>query len=84
MNANSHCLLSIKGTRLDTGYRVDLLVEQRIVIELKAVETLTPLHRAQLMTYMKLLKCPLGLLLNFNVPILKDGIVRLSLGAPNL
>ena len=73
-----------KGVNLDCGYRVDILVQNRLVLELKAVDVVTPLHRAQLMTYLKLLNCNLGLLINFNVPLLREGIIRLSLGAPNL
>ncbi len=73
-----------KGVRLDCGYMIDIFVEGRLVLELKAVEKVTELHKAQLMTYLKLLNCDLGLLINFNVPKLMDGLTRLSLGAPNL
>ena len=69
-----------KGVRLDCGYRLDLLVDDRIIVELKAVEKVTELHKAQLLTYLKLRKCWLGLLINFNVPILTDGITRLVNG----
>jgi len=65
-----------KGRNLDCGYRVDLLVEDFLVVKLKAVEQISRLHQAQLLTYMKLAEAPLGLLLNFNVPQLKDGIKR--------
>jgi len=65
------------GLRLDVGYRIDMLVEERVVVEIKAVESLAPIHRAQVLTYLKLRLCPVGLLLNFNVPVLKDGIVRI-------
>ena len=65
------------GLRLDVGYRIDMLVEDRVVVEIKAVESLAPIHRAQVLTYLKLRQCPVGLLLNFNVPVLKDGIVRI-------
>lgn len=68
-----------KGEKLDAGYRIDLIVENAVIVELKAVEQLLPVHQAQLLTYMKLTGCSVGLLLNFNVPILKDGIVRLVL-----
>jgi GxxExxY protein len=64
--------------KLDAGYRLDLLVEQRIIIELKAVERLIPIHEAQLLSYLKLSKLPLGLLINFNVKLLRDGIRRLA------
>ncbi|HZP60160.1 MAG TPA: GxxExxY protein [Opitutaceae bacterium] len=66
-----------KDTEIDCGYRIDVLAEGQIVIELKAVEKLLPLHEAQLLTYLKLSHLPLGLLINFNVPVLKDGIRRL-------
>lgn len=63
-----------KEIRLDHGYRMDLLVENRIVLELKTVEFLTNVHFAQLLTYLRLGNYPLGLLINFNVNLLKDGI----------
>lgn len=62
--------------KLDAGYRVDLLVEDKIVIELKSVEALADIHLAQILTYLKLSNCKLGLLVNFNVKHLKDGIKR--------
>ena len=62
---------------LDAGYRVDLLVEDSIIVELKAVADVAPIHRAQLMTYLKLADLPLGLLINFNVTDLKQGINRI-------
>lgn len=69
-----------KGLQLECGYRLDLLVENRVIVELKAVETLLPIHEAQLLTYLKLRQLRLGLLINFNVPILKHGIKRLLNG----
>ncbi|MDG2617770.1 GxxExxY protein [Thermoleptolyngbya sichuanensis XZ-Cy5] len=69
-----------KGLQLECGYRLDLLVENRVIVELKAVETLLPIHEAQLLTYLKLRQLRLGLLINFNVPILKRGIKRLLNG----
>jgi len=66
-----------KGVKLDCGYRLDAVVEQRIIIEVKAVETLIPVHEAQLLTYLKLTGLTLGLLINFNVPVLKTGIKRI-------
>ncbi len=66
-----------KGIHLDCGYRLDLLVEDLVIVELKTVESLQPIHDAQLLTYLKLKKRWLGLLINFNVPILKQGIKRL-------
>jgi len=65
-----------KGKRLDCGYRLDLLVEESVVVEIKSVDQLQPIHDAQLLTYMKLGKWPVGLLINFNVPVLKNGIRR--------
>ena len=66
-----------KGIHLGCGYRLDLLVENLVIVELKTVESLQPIHDAQLLTYLKLKKLWLGLLINFNVPILKNGIKRL-------
>ncbi len=63
--------------RIDNGYRVDLLVENRVVVELKALETILPVHRAQLLSYLRLGGFKLGYLLNFNVARMRDGIVRL-------
>lgn len=68
--------LIYKEIKLDVGYRIDLLVEDSIVIELKAVEELTDTHLAQVLTYLKLSGCKLGLLANFNVKYLKNGIKR--------
>jgi GxxExxY protein len=68
--------LEYKGLRLEQGYRVDILVFNRVVIEVKAVEVVLPVHEAQLMTYMRLGGWRVGLLINFNVPVLKDGIRR--------
>jgi GxxExxY protein len=65
-----------KGVRLDCGYRVDVMVENRLIIELKAVEEIKGIHKAQLLTYMKLADIDTGLLINFNVKRLKDGIQR--------
>ena len=68
-----------KGARLDCGYRVDVLVDEKLIIELKSVDKLTGIHQAQLLTYMKLAHVDTGLLMNFNVQILKDGIKRFVL-----
>lgn len=62
--------------RLDAGLRLDLLIDNKIIVEIKAVERLLPIHDAQLLTYLKLAAKPLGLLINFNVPVIKDGIRR--------
>lgn len=67
------------GTRLDAGLRIDLLVEDRVIVELKAVEKVLPLHQAQLMTYLKITGIRLGMLINFNVPLIKQGIKRIAL-----
>jgi GxxExxY protein len=69
-----------KGLKLDCGYRVDLLVADTVVVEVKAVERLAPVHEAQLLTYLRLGGWKVGLLINFNVPVLRDGIVRRVLG----
>jgi GxxExxY protein len=69
--------LEYKGDKLDCGYRLDVVVENSIVLELKACEEIGPIHKAQLLTYLKLSKISLGLLLNFNVPLMRDGIVRI-------
>ena len=66
-----------KGVKLDCGYRIDILVANRLILELKACESLQPIHEAQLLTYLKLTGIKVGLLINFNVPVLKDGIKRL-------
>ena len=68
-----------KSVQLDCGYRLDIVAENRVIIELKTVERLMPIHQAQLLTYMKLAGIRTGLLLNFNTAILKDGIRRLML-----
>jgi len=65
-----------KRTKLDCGYRLDLLVAGAVVVEIKAAQAIEPIHEAQLLTYMKLGGWKLGLLINFNVPVLKDGIRR--------
>jgi len=71
--------LIYKEVKLDAGYRVDLLVEERVIIEIKSVDAIADLHLAQILTYMKLSGCKLGLLANFNVRHFKDGIKRVIL-----
>ena len=66
-----------KGIRLECGYRIDMLVENELIIELKSVEKMRAIHEAQLLTYMKLARVKVGLLINFNVTKLKDGIKRI-------
>ncbi len=70
--------VSYDGVQIDAGYRIDLLIENAIIVELKAVEKLLPVHQAQLLSYLKLSGRKLGLLINFNVVHLKDGIIRLA------
>lgn len=70
--------LDYKGVKLDCGYRLDFLVEQAVVVELKTVDALQPVHEAQLLTYLKLTGCKIGLLINFNVPVLKQGLKRMA------
>ena len=65
-----------KDLTLDCGYRLDLLVDEKVIVELKTVERITPVHEAQLLTYLKLLQKRVGLLINFNSAVLKDGITR--------
>ena len=69
--------VAYKGVNLDCGYRLDILVEQLVILELKAVSRIEPIHEAQLLTYLKLAGLKLGLLLNFNVPVMKSGIRRI-------
>ena len=68
-----------KTVRLDCGFRLDFLVDGLVVVELKAVDSLMPIHQAQVLTYLKLTECKLGLLLNFNVTLLREGIKRVVL-----
>ena len=65
-----------KGLKLNCGYKIDLIVQDEVVLELKAVEKLLPIHQAQLLTYLKLAHKRVGLLINFNVPLLTQGIIR--------
>ena len=69
--------INYKSLKLDCGYRLDFLVEKTVIVELKAVDGLLPIHEAQLLTYLKLGGWPIGLLINFNVPVLKKGIKRM-------
>ena len=65
-----------REVKLECGYRLDLLVEEQVIVEIKAVETLLPIHQAQLLSYLKLSGCKVGLLINFNVQVLKTGVRR--------
>ena len=69
--------INYKGQSLNCGYKLDLFVEGKVILELKSVESIAPIHKAQLLTYLKLSNLKLSLLINFNTPIMKDGIVRL-------
>ncbi|HOU88679.1 MAG TPA: GxxExxY protein [Verrucomicrobiota bacterium] len=74
------CPVRYRGVVLECGYRIDIVVADALIVEVKSVQELLPVHRAQILTYMKLDQKPLGLLINFNVPLLKDGIERLIVG----
>jgi GxxExxY protein len=71
--------VNYKGVQLDCGYRIDLLIDNQLIVELKSIEQLLKIHEAQILTYMRLAKVKIGLLMNFNVPILKKGIKRFLL-----
>ena len=71
--------VAYKGVKLDCGYRLDLVVAEKVVLELKSVEAVSPLHTAQVLTYLRPSGKRVGLLLNFNVALLKDGVTRLVL-----
>lgn len=72
--------IEYKGFALDQDYRIDILVEEEFILELKSVETLLPIHKAQLITYLKLADKRIGFLINFNVPLLKNGFQRVIQG----
>jgi GxxExxY protein len=72
--------LQYRGLQLDCGYRLDLVINNSIIIEVKAVRRVLPIHRAQLLTYLKLTKYRLGLLINFNVEVLRSGLYRIING----
>ena len=73
--------LIYKEIKLDAGYRVDFLIENKVIIEIKSIEALHPIHTAQVLTYLKLSNCKLALLINFNVLLFKDGVKRIILGS---
>ena len=73
-----------KDVMLDCGYRVDLVVEDQIIVEVKSVSSLAPIHEAQLLSYLKLSDCKIGLLINFNVKYLRDGIRRMRSWSPSV
>lgn len=70
--------IEYKGCQLDAGYRADIIVDRSVLVELKAVDTLIPIHEAQLLTYLKLTSLPVGLLINFNVRSLMNGVRRFA------
>ena len=70
--------IEYKGTKLDCAYRMDIVADDQLIVELKSCEKLQPIHQAQLLTYLKLTGLKVGLLINFNVPILRQGIKRLA------
>ena len=70
--------VNYEGVQIDVGYKLDLFVDEDVIVECKAVEAIHPVHKAQLLTYLKLSKKKIGLLINFNVKRLKDGITRLA------
>lgn len=72
--------LDYKGLAVECSFRVDLVVDRAVIVEVKAIVKVLPVHEAQLLTYLKLTGCRVGLLLNFNVPLLRNGIRRLILG----
>jgi GxxExxY protein len=76
--------LIYKGKKLDCGFRVDFLIEDQVILELKSTDSLLPVHKSQVLTYLHLMNKQVGLLINFNVPILKDGIRRCVLNAPEI
>ncbi|MCF6139874.1 GxxExxY protein [Flavobacterium sp. K77] len=73
--------LIYEEVKLDVGYRIDLMIEDKFIIEVKSVETLTDVHLAQVLTYLRLSDCRLGLLINFNVKLLKEGVRRVINGS---
>ena len=70
--------LTYEGVNMDCGYRIDLLINKKVIVEIKSIEALNPVHLAQVLTYLKLSDCKLGLLINFNVFLLKNGIKRIA------
>jgi GxxExxY protein len=70
--------ITYRGCLIETGFRLDMLVERQVVVELKCVEQVSPVHHAQLLSYLKLSGKPLGLLINFHVKLLKEGITRIA------
>jgi len=65
-----------RGVKLECGYRMDLIIDNEVIVEIKSIEKLLPIHQAQLLSYLKLSNCRVGLLINFNIKVLKNGIQR--------
>ena len=76
------CRFGYRHLIFEAGYRLDLLVEDQVLVELKAIEMILPIHHAQLLSYLRLTGKPLGLLINFNVPVLVNGVTRKMNGCP--
>lgn len=72
--------INYKGNLIDNGYRIDIMVDEKVIIDLKAIDTISPIHKSQLISYLKLSNKWLGLLINFNVNVLKNGIIRIVNG----
>jgi GxxExxY protein len=81
-NIKTEVIVSIvyDGEKIDAGYRLDLMIDNKVIIENKTVDTLLPIHEAQVLTYLKLMNCKLGFLLNWNVRLMKNGIRRMVYG----
>lgn len=75
--------VSYRGVRLDCGFRADLIVNGSVVVEVKSIDRLAPIHEAQMMTYLRLTGCTVGLILNFNTKLMKQGIQRVACGFPD-
>ncbi len=72
--------IEYRGIRFDEGYRLDIVVNDQVIVEMKSIEEISPVHKKQLLTYLRLTRRPLGLLLNFNVNLMKEGISRVANG----
>jgi len=72
-----------RDVKLDCGYRLDILVEESVIVEIKVVDQIAPIHKAQLLSYLKLSQCKVGLLINFNVKVLKSGLIRMVNNFPD-
>jgi GxxExxY protein len=75
--------IAYQGTRIEVGFRADLVVENKVIVEIKSVEALAPIHKKQLLTHLRLADQRLGMLINFNIMLIKDGITRIANGMPD-